>query len=350
MNVVMTGAGAFVEVQGTAEQTPFSKARLDELLALAGDGIARLIGAAAPRPRGAWRQDLHPLTGAWSWPRPTGPRAGRWPRSWPTAVSHPRPRRFPRRHPAARGRDVLYRERAGQGARGHRGHRAPGARRRLGHRGGRLRRPARRALRPLRRRGADRSRAQRPSCCGSSRACPPARRTARYRAVIAVTAPDGREAVTEGMVEGVLCTAPRGAGGFGYDPALLLPAARRHLRGDVGRGQARGQPSRTRDGAGAARPRRVAAARRVVAATSVPSPPQAPARRRPRTPVRRRPCSAPPIPCHHPGDRQPGLRSCSCRTPLAVWSPLGAGADRARCANRGRRRRSCSRRSAPRRR
>ena len=44
MNVVMTGAGAFVEVQGTAEQTPFAKARLDELLALAGEGIARLIG------------------------------------------------------------------------------------------------------------------------------------------------------------------------------------------------------------------------------------------------------------------------------------------------------------------
>ena len=44
MNVVMTGAGAFVEVQGTAEQTPFSKARLDELLTLAGDGIGRLIG------------------------------------------------------------------------------------------------------------------------------------------------------------------------------------------------------------------------------------------------------------------------------------------------------------------
>jgi ribonuclease PH len=44
MNVVMTGAGAFVEVQGTAEQTPFAKARLDELLALAGDGIVCLIG------------------------------------------------------------------------------------------------------------------------------------------------------------------------------------------------------------------------------------------------------------------------------------------------------------------
>jgi ribonuclease PH len=43
MNVVMTGAGAFVEVQGTAEQTPFSKERLDELIVLAGAGIGRLI-------------------------------------------------------------------------------------------------------------------------------------------------------------------------------------------------------------------------------------------------------------------------------------------------------------------
>jgi ribonuclease PH len=43
MNVVMTGAGAFVEVQGTAEQTPFPKASLDELLTLAGEGIARLV-------------------------------------------------------------------------------------------------------------------------------------------------------------------------------------------------------------------------------------------------------------------------------------------------------------------
>ncbi len=43
MNVVMTGAGAFVEVQGTAEQTPFARERLDELLRLAESGIGRLI-------------------------------------------------------------------------------------------------------------------------------------------------------------------------------------------------------------------------------------------------------------------------------------------------------------------
>ena len=44
MNVVMTGGGEFVEVQGTAEQTPFSRARLDALLGLAEQGIRRLVG------------------------------------------------------------------------------------------------------------------------------------------------------------------------------------------------------------------------------------------------------------------------------------------------------------------
>jgi ribonuclease PH len=43
MNVVMTGAGEFVEVQGTAEQIPFDRARLDSLLGLAGAGIQRLV-------------------------------------------------------------------------------------------------------------------------------------------------------------------------------------------------------------------------------------------------------------------------------------------------------------------
>ncbi len=42
MNVVMTGSGRFVEVQGTAEQEPFSRIELDRLLDLAGDGIATI--------------------------------------------------------------------------------------------------------------------------------------------------------------------------------------------------------------------------------------------------------------------------------------------------------------------
>jgi len=41
-NVVMTGEGGLVEVQATAERTPLSRAHLDELLALAANGIAEL--------------------------------------------------------------------------------------------------------------------------------------------------------------------------------------------------------------------------------------------------------------------------------------------------------------------
>ena len=42
MNVVMTGSGGFVEVQGTAEGAPFSRAEMDALLALAASGIGTL--------------------------------------------------------------------------------------------------------------------------------------------------------------------------------------------------------------------------------------------------------------------------------------------------------------------
>jgi ribonuclease PH len=43
MNVVMTGGGRFVEMQGTAEGAPFSRAEADALLVLAERGIAELI-------------------------------------------------------------------------------------------------------------------------------------------------------------------------------------------------------------------------------------------------------------------------------------------------------------------
>jgi ribonuclease PH len=45
MNVVMTGAGGFVEVQGTAEGAPFSRAELDTLLELAAAGIGDIVKA-----------------------------------------------------------------------------------------------------------------------------------------------------------------------------------------------------------------------------------------------------------------------------------------------------------------
>ncbi len=49
---------------------------------------------------------------------------------------------------------------------------------------------------------------------------PPERRTARFRAVVALVAPDGREALCEGTVEGRITLQPRGEQGFGYDPVF----------------------------------------------------------------------------------------------------------------------------------
>ena len=46
-------------------------------------------------------------------------------------------------------------------------------------------------------------------------------RTARFRTVALVHWPDGRETIAEGTVEGYISRAPRGAGGFGYDPVFV---------------------------------------------------------------------------------------------------------------------------------
>jgi ribonuclease PH len=43
MNIVMTGSGRFIEVQGTAEGQPFSRGELDSLLGLAEKGIAEIV-------------------------------------------------------------------------------------------------------------------------------------------------------------------------------------------------------------------------------------------------------------------------------------------------------------------
>jgi XTP/dITP diphosphohydrolase len=52
---------------------------------------------------------------------------------------------------------------------------------------------------------------------------PPARRTARFRCVIALAGPARGEQVVEGIVEGVVAEAPRGNDGFGYDPVFFYP-------------------------------------------------------------------------------------------------------------------------------
>jgi XTP/dITP diphosphohydrolase len=52
---------------------------------------------------------------------------------------------------------------------------------------------------------------------------PTAQRTARFHCVVALVGPDGHEEVVQGVAEGVILEAPRGAGGFGYDPLFFDP-------------------------------------------------------------------------------------------------------------------------------
>ena len=50
---------------------------------------------------------------------------------------------------------------------------------------------------------------------------PDSRRTAAFVCAAAAVAPDGRQVVVEGRVEGTLVREPRGSNGFGYDPIFV---------------------------------------------------------------------------------------------------------------------------------
>jgi len=65
MNVVMTGKGEFVEVQGTAEETPFSKEAMDQMISLALKGIQELslIQEKALQEQGAGNRRRHSESG-----------------------------------------------------------------------------------------------------------------------------------------------------------------------------------------------------------------------------------------------------------------------------------------------
>lgn len=74
---------------------------------------------------------------------------------------------------------------------------------------------------------------------------PAADRGAEFRCVVALVAPDGAETVFDGRCRGWIALAPRGEGGFGYDPLFLaegeertfaeLPAVEKHRRSHRGR-------------------------------------------------------------------------------------------------------------------
>jgi XTP/dITP diphosphohydrolase len=54
-------------------------------------------------------------------------------------------------------------------------------------------------------------------------ATPPGGRTARFRCAIVVVRADGAELIADGVCEGRITEAPRGTGGFGYDPVFFYP-------------------------------------------------------------------------------------------------------------------------------
>ena len=60
------------------------------------------------------------------------------------------------------------------------------------------------------------------------------RRAARFRCVVAVAEPSGRVQFAEGVCEGRITEAPRGAQGFGYDPVFEVPTLGKTLA-EVGR-------------------------------------------------------------------------------------------------------------------
>ena len=241
MNVVVTGRGLFVEVQGTAEGAPFDKRELDALLELGVAGCASLrehqlaaLAAGAEESGVTHRDDgigdrggraLASSTSrvrARSCSRPTtGTRSRSSRRSSPRRA--PTSRSIVVRRPrAGRGRRDLRRERAHQGARRRRAHRPPGARRRLRHLRRRARRCARRVLGLLGR--------TREGCRGQpeSAARPALRhrdphRTAQFVSTIALVVPGdaSSEQVVEGRWPGRLATAASGEGGFGYDPIFI---------------------------------------------------------------------------------------------------------------------------------
>jgi XTP/dITP diphosphohydrolase len=72
-----------------------------------------------------------------------------------------------------------------------------------------------------RKRGPERDRANCEKLLGEMQNVPDEKRTARFVCAIAMPGPDGRGITSRGICEGRIVRAPRGDGGFGYDPVFV---------------------------------------------------------------------------------------------------------------------------------
>ena len=252
MNVVMTGDGRFVEVQGTAEGVAFTRAELDALLGLAESGIAEIVAAQqemvaeAPTPAMRLMTASAVAAGAVDAQRRQGPRDRRDPRRAERRADRRvrgRGRRHDDRVPARRSPSASPprwpRSRRSPPSPTSR-RRAPRSRRTRGSRRPRSPRPSgvlaiaddtglevdaldgAPGVYAARYAGADATYADNVAkLLRELEGVYPALRTARFATVAIACWPDGREVAVRGEVEGVIAADAAGESGFGYDPVFV---------------------------------------------------------------------------------------------------------------------------------
>ena len=245
-NFVMTGAGNIVEVQATAEKTPFSEEQLLALLGARPQGH-RQAGRSAEDGgdvRHGASPDRRPA-------RDRDPQSGQARRDARTAGGLRRRRHIGGRARACRAggnRHDLPRQRAHQGGGRGQGVGHAGLRRRFRARGRCARRRARHPLGALGRAGQGFSSRDEQDSKPADRARRQDARSAaaaHFVSALCVAWPDGHVEEFEATVDGTVVWPPRGDQGFGYDP-MFLPDGQTRTFGEMPSEEKHGLPPRGR--------------------------------------------------------------------------------------------------------